>query len=70
VVRETKQHSPAEFLLVMLARQVKLLIWAKVDAETLKLAPWQIGKLKKQASFFDKKNDPCYEYLSYLAQVS
>lgn len=47
-----KQSNP-EFLLIMAARQVRLLIWAKGDPETLKIPDWQKLRLIKQTEKFD-----------------
>lgn len=47
----TMSHEPG-FIFIMLARHVSNLIQAKT-ATTLKLPPWQIGKLKAQASSWD-----------------
>jgi DNA polymerase III delta subunit len=46
---------PAEFLFVMIARQIRLMIMAK-GGEKLKGAPWMIGKWKKQASEFEMES--------------
>lgn len=42
----------AEFLIYMISRHVRLLIWAKEDTETLKVADWQKKKLMSQAGKF------------------
>lgn len=49
---EAKNRDEAEFLLIMMARQVRLLIWAKEDADTLKLAPWMKSNLSRQSEKF------------------
>lgn len=49
-----KTHPP-EFVLVMLARQLKLLIWAKLEPQTLKVPTWQKSKLIAQAEKFTAK---------------
>ena len=41
------------YLFIMLARQIRLLILVKGN-ETADLAPWQVGKLKKQAEKFSE----------------
>lgn len=46
-----KQTTP-EFLLIMAARQARLLIWAKAEPETLKVQDWQKSRLRKQAEKF------------------
>ncbi|MBI4033181.1 MAG: hypothetical protein HY377_01575 [Candidatus Blackburnbacteria bacterium] len=38
----------------MLARQARLLIWAKLDPKTLKVAPWQRSRLLEQAKKWDR----------------
>src|SRR3989344_4382016 len=38
-----------EFLLFMMSRQVRLLLWAKLDPDSLILAPWQRTKILNQA---------------------
>lgn len=47
-----KQSNP-EFLLIMLARQLRLLIWTEGDPETLKLLEWQKSRLRNQAEKFN-----------------
>lgn len=49
---EAKNRDEAEFLLIMMARQVRLLIWAKEDKETLKLPPWMKNNLIRQSEKF------------------
>ena len=46
-----KSRQPLEFLFFMLARHVRQLIQIKTPG-SLKLAPWQLGKLSKQSSLF------------------
>lgn len=46
-----KQSTP-EFLLIMAARQLRLLIWAKTEPETLKVQDWQKSRLRRQAEKF------------------
>ncbi len=48
----TMNHEPG-FVFIMLTRHVASLIQAK-SATSLKLPPWQIGKLKSQASHWDE----------------
>lgn len=55
-LNQAKSSLPPEMLLVMTARQVRLLIWAKTDPKTLKLSPWQKQKLIKQAENFEEKD--------------
>lgn len=49
-----KGDSP-EFLLFMIARQVRLLLWAKLDPQGMVLAPWQKAKILNQASTWSVK---------------
>lgn len=49
---EALKQSTPEFLLIMAARQVRLLIWAKGNPETLKVQDWQKSRLRKQAEKF------------------
>lgn len=46
------KNSEPEFIFVMLARQVRLLIWAKLDPDTLNVPDWQKKKLISQAKTF------------------
>ena len=41
-----------ELVFAMLARTIRLLLWAKLDPSSLSLPSWQAGKLKSQASKF------------------
>lgn len=41
-----------ELVFIMLARQIRLLLWAKLEPDSLKVAPWQRGKLEKTAQSF------------------
>ncbi|NMB57076.1 hypothetical protein GYA19_04020 [Candidatus Beckwithbacteria bacterium] len=43
---------PAEFIFVMLARQMRILLMLKGN-QKITGAPWMIGKYKQQASFFE-----------------
>lgn len=52
LLQEAKNRDEAEFLLIMMARQVRLLIWAKEDPDTLKVPPWMRHNLTQQASKF------------------
>lgn len=47
-----KNRDEAEFLLIMMARQVRLLIWAKEDQDTLKVPPWMKNNLTRQSEKF------------------
>jgi len=49
---ETIESIDPSYLFLMLIRQVRLLILASDKNDILKLAPWQKGKLQKQAHFF------------------
>lgn len=46
------KESEAEFVLFMLGRQIRFLIWAKEEPETLALPDWQKTRLIKQAEKF------------------
>lgn len=46
------RESEEEFVFFMLGRQIRLLIWAKKEPETLALPEWQKTKLIKQAEKF------------------
>lgn len=50
---EVCESTDAGFIFQMLIRQSRLLIMVKEDL--VKLAPWQVGKLKKQSGFFEEK---------------
>lgn len=50
--REAIVSTDPNFLFLMLIRQIRLLILASDKNDLLKLAPWQKGKLQKQARFF------------------
>lgn len=52
LLAEAKNRDEAEFLLIMMARQVRLLIWAKEDVDTLKVPPWMKHNLTRQAEKF------------------
>jgi hypothetical protein len=52
LLHESIAHESAEFVLLMLARQIRLLIQAKENAPNLKLAPFMLTKLRKQAQAF------------------
>lgn len=49
---EGKTQVDTEFLFIMLARQVRLLLWATLAPETLAVPSWQKGKLVSQAGKF------------------
>ncbi|MDO8503111.1 MAG: hypothetical protein Q7S60_00290 [bacterium] len=53
-LQQAVKDDSADFILLMIARQVRLLIWAKLDPETLKLAPWQKSRIIEQAKEWDK----------------
>lgn len=46
--------SNENFIFLMLVRQIRLLILS-LDNQLASLAPWQAGKIKKQAALFDEK---------------
>ncbi len=48
------KNSDAEFVFMMLARQVRLLIWVKLDPDTLNIPDWQKRKLVSQARNFTR----------------
>ncbi len=50
--RDTLSGTDANFLFLMLIRQIRLLILASDKKDLLKLAPWQKSKLQKQAKRF------------------
>lgn len=50
--REAITSTDPNYLFLMLIRQIRLLILASDKNDLLKLAPWQKGKLQKQARFF------------------
>ncbi|MDO8621321.1 MAG: hypothetical protein Q7R31_03505 [Candidatus Levybacteria bacterium] len=66
------QASEPEILLFMLVRQFRFLIAVSSKAKTpieelSRLAPWQEGKLKKQASYFSKEQlKSIYQKLYYI----
>lgn len=55
LLQNTKKSTSAEFLLAMIARQLRLLIWTKMEPATLTAAAWQKKKLTEQAKKFDEK---------------
>lgn len=46
------RSSEPEFVFIMLARQIRLLIWAKLDPDTLNVPDWQKRKLISQTKGF------------------
>lgn len=54
LLQEVKKNEDPIFIVVMLARQIRMLIKAK-DGGTLKGAPFMISKIKKQAQKFTMK---------------
>lgn len=50
--RQTVENTEPNFIFLMIIRQIRLLILAKTDRDLLKLAPWQISKIEKQAKLF------------------
>lgn len=54
LMQDKQVRDQAEFLLIMLARQVHNLIWAKEDSESMNVPSWRKGKLKAQAGKFDE----------------
>lgn len=53
--RQTVSQSDANFVFLMLVRQIRLLLLAKDKKDRLKLAPWQKAKLKNQASLYEEE---------------
>ena len=51
LLQEVKKNEDPVFIMIMLARQIRMLIKAK-DGGTLKGAPFMISKIKKQAQKF------------------
>lgn len=54
LLQQAVKDDSADFILLMIARQVRLLIWAKLDPKTLKVAPWQRSRIIEQAKKWDK----------------
>jgi hypothetical protein len=54
-LEESLQRDPADFLLVMIARHVRNLIWVKVEPESMTMPDWQKRNLSGQASKFSKE---------------
>ncbi|MBI2268360.1 MAG: hypothetical protein HYU80_02820 [Candidatus Blackburnbacteria bacterium] len=52
MLEDVQRAVAPEFLLIMLSRQVRLLIWVKCDPDTLKVPGWQKTKLITQAEKF------------------
>lgn len=52
LLHEALKNSEPEFVFTMLARQLRLLIWAKLDPDTLGVPNWQKKKLVSQAKNF------------------
>lgn len=50
--RKAVENTDPNFLFLMLVRQIRLLILSSDKKDLLKLAPWQKGKLQKQAKLF------------------
>lgn len=67
LMNEVVKKDSADFLFVMLARHIKLLIWAKLDPESLLVQSWQKGDLVKQASKF--RNEALLELHSSLLEI-
>jgi len=53
MLEKVKDQVDENYLFLMLARQIRLLIMAK-GGETVTLLPWQTGKLIKQAAKFSE----------------
>ncbi len=52
---EAEKTDPPEFIFAMLAKHLRDIYWAKVDAKTLDYPSWRKGKLMSQAAKFDKE---------------
>jgi DNA polymerase III delta subunit len=52
---KARKENPEELILAMMARHIILLLWAKLDPESLSLPSWQQNKLKKQARLFSEE---------------
>lgn len=63
-----KETENIEMIFAMIGRHFRDLYLAKLDESLLKKAPWQIGKLKKQAEKFENINS-IKEKINYLAQI-
>jgi DNA polymerase III delta subunit len=50
------KNSEPEFIFTMLARQIRLLLWAKLDPDTLDVPSWQKEKFVAQAKNFSVEN--------------
>lgn len=47
-----KQETEPEFIFIMISGRVRQLLWAKLELDTLTVAPWQRNKLTQQARRF------------------
>ncbi|MDO8452885.1 MAG: hypothetical protein Q7S79_03985 [bacterium] len=56
LVQEKGVRDNAEFFFVMLVRQIRNLLWIKLDAQTMSSPAWQKGKLKSQAGKFSEND--------------
>lgn len=54
LLQQAKAEDSGEFLLFMMAQRVRLLIWAKEDAKSLKLPTWQKGRIISQSKKWTK----------------
>lgn len=54
LLQQAVKDNSAEFILLMIARQARLLILGKLDPKTLKAAPWQRSRIIEQAKKWDK----------------
>jgi len=52
LLTKTKQNEDPEFIFVMLIRQIRLLLQVKGQG-SLKMAPWQLARLRSQANLFN-----------------
>ncbi len=54
-LEESLKKDPADFLLIMIARHIRNLIWVKVEPESMAIPDWQKRNLQGQASKFTKE---------------
>jgi len=64
---EKMEDQEADFLLIMLSRHIRFLIWVKEDPGTMKVAVWQKGNLEKQAAKFS--TEQLYELHGKLLEL-
>lgn len=52
LLHELTKKEPVEFVFALLAKHLRDVYWAKVDAKTLPYPAWRVGKLSKLANSF------------------